>query len=63
MGNFKNDIPHGGQILYYCYQDEQGESDSPVSPSKTLKRIWAFYGILNEGKIGSYGAYQHFNNS
>lgn len=37
-GNFKNDDPHGGQILYICFKDDNAEMDSPtVSPSKTAK--------------------------
>jgi len=24
-GNFKNDVPHGGQVLYICYKDDNSE--------------------------------------
>ena len=58
-GNFVKGNPDGGQINYISFVDLNPEPDSPDSPLKTKNWVFTYFGLMEQGKIGAFGALKH----
>lgn len=45
--------------MYVSYEDLEPDSNSPASPGRVRNWVYTFYGKINKGWIGHYGALKH----